>query len=285
MPTTTVSLRWTGGMQFEGIGRYGQRVLLDTGKASGGSESGHQPTELLLWSLAGCTGMDVVSILRKQRQELTGLTIDVIGENAETHPRPYHTITVTYKAAGRHLDPQKLEHAIELSESKYCIVNRTLHDSPTVRTRYEITDASGSDESDAAGELAGIALTPFSATLRVKSSVNDICSAIEQTAEPHGFRVLAVHDVQQTLAEKGFSREPLKIIEVCNASFAHEALQRDMAAALFMPCRFTVYSDAGETVLSLARPVLIAQMLTNPDLAGMAQNIEQKLLQLMVSVR
>ena len=141
MPTTTASMNWAGGLRFEGTGGYGHTVAIDAVKHAGGNESGHKPTELLLWGIAGCTGIDVVRILQKQRQRLTDLEITVTAQNSEDYPRPFHTIEVTYKATGHNLDPEKLKQAIELSESKYCIVSQTIQQSAKVHTHVEIHEA------------------------------------------------------------------------------------------------------------------------------------------------
>ena len=97
---------------------------------------------------------------------------------------------------------------------------------------------------------------------------------IEKNTAENQFRVLAVYDVQATLAEKGFERGTLKIIEVCNAGFAHKALQQDIAVAMFMPCRFTVYSIGDKTIVTLAKPTMISQMLPDAGLDELAQSVE-----------
>lgn len=276
MPTTTASLRWTGGLRFEGRGLYGHPIATDAAVSAGGNESGHKPTELLLWGIAGCTGIDVVRILQKQRQQLTGLEIVVTGENNESTPRPFHTIDVTYKAIGRNLDPLKLQQAIELSEAKYCIVSQTIQQSAKVHTHFEVHEAPDSMQHEVEPHLS-----PIAATMRSSQSVNDIVEQLQSIGQVNGFRTLAVHDVQQTLAEKGFERGPMRIVEICNAAFAHEALQRDMSVALFMPCRFTVYRDETASIVSLARPSMIARLLPHTDLGAMALEIEEKLIQVM----
>ena len=108
-----------------------------------------------------------------------------------------------------------------------------------------------------------------------------VVSNLEQQVPDHKFRVLAVHDVQNTLAEKGLKRGPLKIIEVCNAVFAHEALNQTSDVALFMPCRYTVFTEGDKTVLNLARPSMIAEMLPDADLAQLAGNVEETLKSIM----
>ncbi|MFH1686915.1 MAG: DUF302 domain-containing protein [bacterium] len=102
----------------------------------------------------------------------------------------------------------------------------------------------------------------------------------EQTAA-HKFRVLAEHDVQQTLKEKGLERGPLKIIEVCNAGFAHKATQKEIGVALFMPCRYTIHTDGKKTVAALARPSMISAMLPEAGLDELAAEVEQTLKSIM----
>ncbi|MEE8577633.1 MAG: DUF302 domain-containing protein [candidate division Zixibacteria bacterium] len=108
-----------------------------------------------------------------------------------------------------------------------------------------------------------------------------VAPTIEEKTAEAGFRVLAVHDVQETLAEKGFKRESLKIIEVCNAGFAHEALGKDVDVAMFMPCKFVVYSENGKTRVTLARPTMIAGMLPDANLGELAEKVEKTLKQVM----
>lgn len=277
MPTTTATLRWAGGFRFEGTGIYGHPIATDAVKSAGGAESGHKPTELLLWAIASCTGSDVVSILAKQRQKLTSLEIAVTAENNEQYPRPFHTINITYKATGHQLDPLKLQQAIELSESKYCIVSQTIQQSAKVHTHFEIQEATSSDS--AVSEE--VKFTPLAATLHSPLSVASVSANLQTISLAHGFRTLAVHNVQETLAEKGFERGELQVVEVCNAAFAHEVLMRDMNVALFMPCRFSVYQDNSGTVVSLARPSMIAQLLPQADLGKIVNEVEQKLITIM----
>ncbi len=277
MPTTTTTLRWAGGFRFEGAGIYGHPIATDAVKTIGGAESGHKPTELLLWGLASCTGIDVLLVLKKQRQELTDLEIEVTGHNNDEYPRPFHTIDVTYRAKGHNLDANKFRQAVDLSESKYCIVSQTLQNKAEVRTHIEIQE---SDEKKISPDVE-IQFTPISATIRTQKSVDAVSVALQEIGLANGFRTLAVHDVQQTLAEKGFERGPLRIIEICNASFAHRALEIDMNVALFMPCRFTVYQDTSATVITLARPSMIAQVIPDAELTQMSADIEAELLTIM----
>lgn len=133
-------LSWTGGLRFEGKGEFGHTIIADGGKSGGGDESGHKPTELLMWGIAACTGMDVVGILKKQRQQLESLEIEIVGHNNDDYPRRFHTIDVRYVVRGKDIDPAKLERAIELSQEKYCIVSQTVKHPATVTTSYEILE-------------------------------------------------------------------------------------------------------------------------------------------------
>ncbi len=116
----------------------------------------------------------------------------------------------------------------------------------------------------------------FSYTLESDKPFDEVVTAIEENTAKHMFRVLAIHDVRATLADKGFERAPLKIIEVCNAKFAHQALQREPEVALFMPCRIVVYGG-DKTVVKLARPAMIAQMMPEAGLEEFAGEVESAL--------
>lgn len=131
-------LTWAGGLRFEGKGTFGHPVVVDGAKSGGGDESGHKPTELLLWGIAACTGMDVVGILRKQRQEIESLEVEVTGHQNEEYPRPFHTVEIHYAVSGKDVDPVKLGRAIELSSEKYCVVSQTVKNPATVKTSYTI---------------------------------------------------------------------------------------------------------------------------------------------------
>jgi uncharacterized protein (DUF302 family) len=106
---------------------------------------------------------------------------------------------------------------------------------------------------------------------------DEVVASIEKQTAEHKFRVLHVHDVQATLAEKGIDRDPVKIIEVCNAQFANEALNKSADVALFMPCRFSVHTLDDRTVVKLGRPTMIAQMMPGIGLDELAESVETTL--------
>ncbi|MBD3257773.1 DUF302 domain-containing protein [candidate division GN15 bacterium] len=114
-----------------------------------------------------------------------------------------------------------------------------------------------------------------------EKSFDEVVANIETQTAEHKFRVLAIHDVQATLAEKGFERGPLKIIEVCSAPFANEALSHTIDTALFMPCRYTVYEENGKTQVVLGRPTMISQMMPKAGLENVANKAEETLKSIM----
>jgi putative redox protein len=132
-----VSMKWDGGLKFSATGAWGRPLSVDAARESGGNEDGYKPTELLLWGVAGCTGIDIVRILEKKRQRLESLEIRVQAEQNGDYPKPFHTVRVHYVARGD-VDETALAKAIELSESKYCIVSQTIQEPATVTTSFEI---------------------------------------------------------------------------------------------------------------------------------------------------
>ncbi|MDH3890200.1 MAG: OsmC family protein [candidate division Zixibacteria bacterium] len=135
-----VKMHWTGGLKFEGDSVFGHRIVTDGGRQAGGSEAGFKPPELLLFGIAGCTGIDVVRQLEKQRQKLGSLEIQVTAHQNEDYPRPYHTFEIKYCFKGDNLSANMLARAIELSESKYCMVSQTMQSEAKVTSSFEIAE-------------------------------------------------------------------------------------------------------------------------------------------------
>ena len=130
-----ISVVWKGDMAFEArIDSYS--VMMDSTPSSGGKHQGPTPKLLLMASLGGCTGMDVVSLAKKMRQEVESLEIILNGSLAEEHPKRYEAIHLTYEFTGKDLDPDMLRKAIDLSLDKYCGISATLK--PSVALTYEI---------------------------------------------------------------------------------------------------------------------------------------------------
>jgi putative redox protein len=126
------TLRWERGMRFGGTAESGGRVTLDARPEHGGTGQGPSPMETLLLALAGCTGMDVVSILQKMRAPLDGLEIRVSGDRAGEHPRVFTKIRLEYLFRGRDVRADQAERAVQLSQEKYCSVSAMLRASAEV---------------------------------------------------------------------------------------------------------------------------------------------------------
>lgn len=118
--------RWTEGMRFIGAGWSGHELVMDAAGESGGEDSGARPMELLLVALTGCTGMDVVSLLRKMRVPFSGLELNVSADKSEEHPSVFTTIRLEYVVRGPDLDADKVNRAVELSMERYCSVSAML---------------------------------------------------------------------------------------------------------------------------------------------------------------
>src|ERR1051326_3438721 len=108
------------GMRFAAQSGSGHYVTLDADRGGGGENLGFRPMELLLVGLAGCTGMDVISILRKKRQDVTGYEVQVRGVRAGEYPMVFVEITVEHIVTGHHIQPEAGARAIALSKERYC---------------------------------------------------------------------------------------------------------------------------------------------------------------------
>ncbi len=134
-----VSLKWQGNMAFESD-INGHKIVLDAAPDNGGENKGPRPKPLVLLALAGCTGMDVVSILKKMRVELEGLEIKVEGEIADDHPKTFENMKVIYEFKGKDLPLDKLEKALSLSEEKYCGVSATYKKGIPITTEIRVVE-------------------------------------------------------------------------------------------------------------------------------------------------
>ena len=136
-------VKWVGGLKFEGTSYFGHKLTTDVARKVGGNEEGYKPTELLLFGLITCTGVDVVRILQKQRQDFKSLEIEAVGEHGDEYPKPMHTIKVKYKIRGNGIDPGKVQKAIELSATKYCMVGQTIERETKIINEFEIIPEQG----------------------------------------------------------------------------------------------------------------------------------------------
>lgn len=137
----TVTLRWSGKRQFVAWDAFGHGTVLDSKPEAGGERTGTRPIEAFLYALAGCTGMDVVGILEKQRQRLTAFELRVEAEQREEHPRIYEMIRIEYVLTGFGLKESAVQRALQLSEEKYCPVRQMLGPQVSIETSYRILEA------------------------------------------------------------------------------------------------------------------------------------------------
>lgn len=125
----------------------------------------------------------------------------------------------------------------------------------------------------------------FEHTVTTEKSFDDAVTAIERTSAEKGFRVLHTHDVAATLAEKGFPREPLKIIEICNARYASQVLDKDIKISLLLPCPISVYARGGKTEISTLLPSSIAEFFPHAGIEALAAEVELVVLSIIEQAR
>lgn len=138
MASHTVTTVWKEDMQFETDNPSGHKVFIDTSSEHGGNDSGLRPKAMMLSSLAGCSGLDVVSLLKKMRITPDDFKMEVTGELTEEHPKYYHTVTVDYHFYGKELDETKIQKAVNLSIEKYCGVMEMFRKFAKVNTAIHI---------------------------------------------------------------------------------------------------------------------------------------------------
>ncbi|MBI5296088.1 MAG: OsmC family protein [Chloroflexi bacterium] len=131
-------LSWKEKMTFVGVADSGHEVRIDTDPGVGGDDTAARPMELIALGLAGCTGMDVISILRKKKQDVTTFDVNVSAERAGEHPKVITSAVITYVLHGQGLDEAALLRAIELSALKYCPAQAMLSKAFPMELRYQI---------------------------------------------------------------------------------------------------------------------------------------------------
>jgi putative redox protein len=128
-------LRWTGDMAFE-TELDGHKLTIDVAEEGGGHNTGMRPKKLMLTALAGCTGMDVISLLKKMKIVPAEFNVRVDGNVTEEHPKQYESMHIVYEFKGDNLPKDKLFRAIELSQEKYCGVSALYK--KAIKVTYEI---------------------------------------------------------------------------------------------------------------------------------------------------
>lgn len=131
-----INVDWKGDLEFENNFPSGHKLTIDGAEESGGHNQGPRPMELLLSGLAGCTGIDVVLILKKMKVDLKDFKIEVEAQRAEKHPRRFTKIHLKYQFKGQDISEPKVERAIKLSEEKYCSASNSLN--AEITSSYQI---------------------------------------------------------------------------------------------------------------------------------------------------
>ena len=135
------SLSWIKGLQFISQAESNHAIVVDSSPNRGGYGAGNGPMEMVLMALAGCSGMDVVSILQKKRVNFSGFHIDVEAERADQHPKVYTVIRMKYIVEGKDISEKAVRDAIELSKNKYCSVSAMLDKTADISYTIELRES------------------------------------------------------------------------------------------------------------------------------------------------
>jgi putative redox protein len=140
--TESVDLVWSDGMSFTAdIGGY--KIILDSDPEFGGQKKGPKPKPLMMVALAGCTGMDVVSLLKKMRVDFSTFNVRVEGDLSEEHPKKFEKMKIIYELSGNSIDRTKVEKAVALSQEKYCGVSVSYRASMDISHEIIIKETGG----------------------------------------------------------------------------------------------------------------------------------------------
>jgi putative redox protein len=132
-----LNAEWLNDMSFSSE-IDGHKLIVDASKDNGGENKGPRPKKLLMLALAGCTGMDVISILKKMKVEVSKFNIKVIGTASDEHPKKYVSMKIIYQLKGENLEYDKIKKAVDLSKDKYCSVNAVLKEAISMEFSIEI---------------------------------------------------------------------------------------------------------------------------------------------------
>lgn len=152
--TLSATVELMNGMAFQADTGSGHSLALDAAPEVGGTDCGPRPMEMLLVGLGGCTGMDVISILRKMLQDVTGYEVRLRGERASDHPKVFTAIFVEHVVRGHGLNAESVCRAVELSATRYCSAAAMLGKVARIEERYRIVDDATGQEQTGALALA-----------------------------------------------------------------------------------------------------------------------------------
>ena len=133
-------VQWLDGRAFVGESGSGHAVVMDGAPEAGGRNVGVRPMEMLLLGLGGCTAFDVVMILERMREKVTGLDIAMEAERAAEDPKVFTRVKMIYKVTGRGLKPANVERAVNLSAEKYCSASAMFEKTATIEHSFEIIE-------------------------------------------------------------------------------------------------------------------------------------------------
>src|ERR1035437_6658064 len=125
-----------------------------------------------------------------------------------------------------------------------------------------------------------VSMKNFQYTVNSSKSIDAAVHRVKHKTAETGFRVLDTHDFADTLAEKRFVRDPLKLVEICNARYANEVLNKDVSVALMLPCPIAVYTKDGKTFISTMRPSALADCYPDSGIQGIAAAVEKMVLEI-----
>jgi len=132
------TVEWTGEASFKAVADSGHAIQMDGPPDHGGRNQGARPMELVLMGMGGCASFDVVHILRKSRQEVTGCRAEIEAERAQTEPKVFTRIHLHFILSGNKLDPAKVERAVALSAEKYCSASIMLGKTANITHDFEV---------------------------------------------------------------------------------------------------------------------------------------------------
>ena len=136
----SIKIEWKGKKAFEATSSTGHKVMMDASKEVGGEDRGSRPMELLLMGLGGCSGIDVMMMLEKGKQDVKDCQMEVTSERADAVPAVYTKIHLHFKVTGKDLNEKKVARAVELSADKYCSVSKMLEKTAEMTHSYEIIE-------------------------------------------------------------------------------------------------------------------------------------------------
>jgi putative redox protein len=136
---------WNGRMSFTGSAETGFELPIDSDPSVGGDDSGFRPMELIAIGLAGCTALDVISILKKKRQDVREFSVEIHADRAEEHPKVFTKARILYRVTGKDVDEAAVARAVELSETKYCPAQAMLIQALPIEHSWEIVPVEEQD--------------------------------------------------------------------------------------------------------------------------------------------